>query len=238
MTPKLNAALDDPLGIPHFLRREPGSARPGVEDRGPSERNVTPQTVEPSWRKLFPETDADRAARTELLAAQRAEKEQKFRVRIERVKKLREVGNHYVPGSRWDTMRSRWVHPGLVDQKPAAPTGETDMSEKKAKTKKEPAAPRVIKGDVGKVADFKPVRAGTARAKVVKMGAGGDKSVAQIASAIDGDRKTVLTHLFCMNRDCAIGYEVTDDGKVVLTFPGSKTIDDAIKEPAEKKKAA
>ena len=236
MTLELKSALDDPLGIPSFLRREPGGSVPVV---GAPSAAVAQTSPLDRLRELYPLTDRDRVVIAELTTASRVRAETKFKARIERVKKLREVGNHYVPGSRWDTSRARWVHPGL-DAKinSAAPVQETVMAEKKDKTKKEPAAPRVIKGDVGKVADFKPVRAGTARAKVVKMGAGGDKSVAQIASAIDGDRKTVLTHLFCMNRDCAIGYEVTDDGKVVLTFPGSKTIDDAIKEPVEKKKAA
>ena len=80
----------------------------------------------------------------------------------------------------------------------------------------------------GLVADFHPVRAGTTRAKVVQSSG---STVGEIARKIGKDRRTVLAHLFCLNRDCAIGYEVNND-KVTLSFPGSKTLRDAIKERA------
>jgi hypothetical protein len=95
----------------------------------------------------------------------------------------------------------------------------------------------------GKVADFRQVRAGSARATVVGMaGKSSGATVDEIAKAINKDRKTVLTHLFCMGRSpdaggCGYGYEVKG-GKAYITFPGSKTVKDAIKEPAEEKKAA
>lgn len=107
---------------------------------------------------------------------------------------------------------------------------------KKAKTKGE-VPTRDVSQPAGKVADFKQVRDGTARAAVVSMaGRASGASIEDIAKAIGSDRKTVLTHLFCMNRDCAYGYGVVGD-KATMTFPGSNTWKDAIKPAAEKKAA-
>jgi len=103
---------------------------------------------------------------------------------------------------------------------------------KKEKKAKEPKAPHKIGAPKGKVEDFRPVRAGTARAKVVEL-SGGGKTLAQIAARIGKDRKTVLAHLFCLNRDCGVGYDVGEDDRVTLTLPGSKTLEDAIKQAAE-----
>lgn len=105
---------------------------------------------------------------------------------------------------------------------------------KKTKTKtKEAAAPRKIGASAGKVADFKPVRAGTARAKVIELGLKAAHTVAQIAARIGKDEKMVLAHLFCLKRDSGIGYDVDENRRVTVTLPGSKTLEDAIKQPAE-----
>ena len=36
-----------------------------------------------------------------------------------------------------------------------------------------------------------------------------------------------------LNRDSGIGYDVGEDDRVTVTLPGSKTLEDAIKQPAE-----
>lgn len=115
---------------------------------------------------------------------------------------------------------------------------ETTMAKsaavKKVKTEKTPKAPkagRELGKPAGLVADFRQVRAGTDRAKVLKM-MDGTKTTAQIAKAIEKDDKTVLTVAYCLSRDSGIGYKM-EDGKLVAIYPGSKTYEDAIKPASE-----
>lgn len=220
--------------IPDFLRRAPGDHRPElfrITMTGSSPGLVG--DFEPSWRRAYPLTAADIAARDEVERLQKMRSETKFRARIERVKTLRQDGNRRVPGSRWDVNTSRWVHPGL----PAITTGVCEVSEKKSKTKakrapRENGVTRDVSRPVGLVGAFAPVRAGTARATVIAMGAKGTHTVDAIAAKIGKERTTVMAHLFYLNRDCGIGYDVVD-GKLTVKFPGSKTVEDAIKPAAE-----
>lgn len=116
-----------------------------------------------------------------------------------------------------------------------APTEESVMAKsaavKKVKVEKAPKAGREVGKPAGLVADFRQVRGGTDRAKVLKM-MDGTKTTAQIAKAIDKDEKTVLTVAYCLNRDSGIGYKM-DDGKLVAIYPGSKSYEDAIKPASE-----
>lgn len=235
--------------IPDFLRRRRGEVVPPPDPMHVSALRCPEPATEPSWRSRWPLTDADRAAIAELAGGRSPEaREEKKWAWTRRVKAVRGSEGRWFPGARWDPTNARWTHPQLnqesklcdgpvqpgaesVTPAPAATGGHTMA--KKAKAKKEPAAPRKIGAPKGKVEDFHPVRAGTARAKVVELGLAGDKTVAQIASRIGKDRKTVLTHLFCLNRDSGIGYDVGEDDRVTVTLPGSKTLEDAIKQPAE-----
>ena len=105
---------------------------------------------------------------------------------------------------------------------------------KKEKQTNGTGASRVVGKPAGLVGDFKQVRPGTARQKILKLMAPGNKTVKQIADAVELDEKTVLVHANTMHRDCGIGYKV-DDGKLVALFPGSKTYEDAIKAEAPAK---
>lgn len=81
----------------------------------------------------------------------------------------------------------------------------------------------------GKVGDFRQIRPGTARATIVEMtGKGSGASIEAVAQAIDTTPGHVLAHLHCINRDCAYGYEVKN-GRVTMSFPGSRTWRDAIR---------
>jgi hypothetical protein len=78
------------------------------------------------------------------------------------------------------------------------------------------------------VSEFKQIRAGTDRAKALKL-MDGTRTVGQIAKAIKGDEQKVLTIAFCLYRDCGIGYRVDDDRKIVAIYPRKKSFKDAMK---------
>lgn|SRR5262252_2095475 len=118
--------------------------------------------------------------------------------------------------------------------------GEKTMA-KTATKKKEPKVrerrtPKSAGQPVGKVADFRPIRDGSMQAKILTFAAKGGKTVSQIASHVEQDEKYIMTALYCINRATGIGYG-KDDEKITITFPGSKTIDDAIKAPVKNGKA-
>ncbi len=126
----------------------------------------------------------------------------------------------------------------------AAPEGEEQESNdmaakkkaKKAKTAK-PAGEKKSRGKgkaAGKVADFRPVREGTDRQKVLKL-MNGTSTAAQIAGELgfgEGGEKKVGTIVFCMSRDNGIGYEFGAKGQLKALYPGDKTYKDAVKKPS------
>lgn len=134
-----------------------------------------------------------------------------------------------------------------VIEEPAKPIAtepkETDMAQKAAKKAKTERAPKVthdrIEGKpAGLVADFRPIREGTDRQKVLKL-MNGTKTPEGIATQLEfvasggkPDVKKVLTIAYCIARDSAIGYRMTE-GKMEAIYPGSKTYSDAVKK-AEK----
>ena len=73
---------------------------------------------------------------------------------------------------------------------------------------------------------FKSVREGTFRATLLRA-MDGTKTVAEIAAESGKAASLVLSHAFCLTRDCGIGYS-TKDGKLTVVFPEGKTIADAI----------
>jgi hypothetical protein len=124
---------------------------------------------------------------------------------------------------------------GAVELKPV---GELNVAKKQAKRANKDtngaASGYRIKGKPAKaVAEFKPVRAGTDRAVVLKMAAvKSTASLETIAKELKCEPKYIAVHLYSLNRDSGIGYEVDAAGGIELKFPGSKTVKDAIVQKA------
>lgn len=128
-------------------------------------------------------------------------------------------------------------------------TGDYQMSEEKAKApakeKKAKAAEEkkaVAKTyPAGKVAEFKPVRAGSIRARIIGL-MDGKHTIDQVAKAVDSSRSNLRVTLNCLLRDCGIGHKIDDNENLTVLFPGSKTLADAVAapeaKPAKKEKKA
>lgn len=112
--------------------------------------------------------------------------------------------------------------------------GEQDMAKKTKKAKTE-RTPRQNKKPAKKVSEFRQVREGTARAKVLEQLASGKRTVAQIAGSLGLTTAQISTHMFCLWRDCGIGHDTDEKGIVSVIFPGEKSLKDALKAPTEKK---
>ena len=127
---------------------------------------------------------------------------------------------------------NRDLRPNHLKANEQTRTAEAPVSTERAK-KTRPAGEKKSKAHpAGKAADFRPVRAGTARARVVEAATRAGATLASVAAHAGVDRRTLMTHLFCLGRDCAIGYELDGEG-VKLLFPATLTAADAIK--ADKK---
>lgn len=106
---------------------------------------------------------------------------------------------------------------------------ETNMP--RTATKKKTTKPRASKVLAGQAPDsrrFKPIRAGTVRAKVLELMTPGDKTAQQIATRAGIDPKQVMAHAYCTHRDAGIGYEVKD-GKLKALYPQGVSLAKAIK---------
>lgn len=82
----------------------------------------------------------------------------------------------------------------------------------------------------GVLSDFKKIRSGTDRANVLKLMTG-MKTPAQIADKLGGGKFTaryVMAHAYCLRRDCGIGYELTEEGKLLALYPGELSYRDAV----------
>ena len=127
---------------------------------------------------------------------------------------------------------NRDLRPNHLKANEQTRTAEAPVSAERAK-KTRPAGEKKSKAHpAGKAADFRPVRAGTARARVIEAATRAGATLASVAAHAGVDRRTLMTHLFCLGRDCAIGYELDGEG-VKLLFPAALTAADAIK--ADKK---
>lgn len=118
----------------------------------------------------------------------------------------------------------------------SSPSVEDDMAKTTTKTKKAPSARKVGK-PAKTVAELGTCRAGTARAKILKL-MDGSKTAEAIGKAVGVPTTMVMAHAFCLHRDVGVGYKLTDDGKLEALFPGQKTIDDVVVVPVKKEKAA
>ena len=119
------------------------------------------------------------------------------------------------------------------------------MATKSKKTAKKAKTPKVKKvaaekkpranAKAGKppkpVSEMRQVRAGTNRAKILKLG-DGTRTVASIAKACDITEQNLVSHAYCLHRDCGLGYSL-GDGKLTIIYPGQRTIDDVIKAAAK-----
>ena len=119
-------------------------------------------------------------------------------------------------------------------EKDAEKAAKAEAAAKKAADKAAKAAAQPAKVPGGKAAagqdpvpsKFKSVREGTFRAALLRA-MDGTKTVAEIAAESGKAASLVLSHAFCLTRDCGIGYS-TKDGKLTVVFPEGKTIADAI----------
>ena len=119
-------------------------------------------------------------------------------------------------------------------EKEAEKAAKAEAAAKKAADKAAKAAAQPAKVPGGKAAagqdpvpsKFKSVREGTFRAALLRA-MDGTKTVAEIAAESGKAASLVLSHAFCLTRDCGIGYS-TKDGKLTVVFPEGKTIADAI----------
>lgn len=81
----------------------------------------------------------------------------------------------------------------------------------------------------GKVADFRQVKVGSARERILSLMTG-QHTAEQIAAMVGGiDAAKVGAHAFCLSRDCGIGYEYGEGGTLKALFPTGKTLADALK---------
>ena len=89
----------------------------------------------------------------------------------------------------------------------------------------------------GLVSEFKQVRPESMRAAIVETAgkSGGATIDAVLEASGIADRKSLMSHLFCLRRDAGYGYNLSGD-RVTITFPGNRTWRDAIRPAAEKKK--
>lgn len=232
--------------IPPFLRIKKGERRDSSHPVMSGKSTAMDMTAQEGFRARYPETEVDRRAREKLEEEIRTSASRKKDQKFERWNQRKQEKSQHVPGSRWDIKTSRWVHPALSNNSaPGSNKGDTSMAKKAAKksaVKKAPAeraerAPRVVTKPPGKVEDFGQVRENTDRAKVLIRADAGD-TIAAIAKKIDKDEGYVKTALYMINRDCGIGYTIGEDQRVTLKFPGSRSLKDAIKSPAEEKEAA
>ena len=123
---------------------------------------------------------------------------------------------------------------GATEPTPHPDHGVSSVAGKKAEAAAKKAADKAAKVPGGKAAagqdpvpsKFKSVREGTFRAALLRA-MDGTKTVAEIAAESGKAASLVLSHAFCLTRDCGIGYS-TKDGKLTVVFPEGKTIADAI----------
>lgn len=116
----------------------------------------------------------------------------------------------------------------MIDENEVAAEGEVTAAPTEPKVQKARKLPKLKGRRPGKVADFKPLRAdNTNRAQVIRM-AHDHKTVGEIVDATGMDRHKVLLNLYCIARDRGVGYGEDPEGRLFVTFPGNKTIDDLI----------
>lgn len=75
---------------------------------------------------------------------------------------------------------------------------------------------------------FRPVREGTFRATLLRS-MDGTKTPEQLAELGQRSRSLVMSHAYCLYRDCGIGYGLTKDGSLVAILPRNKTLQDAVR---------
>lgn len=96
-----------------------------------------------------------------------------------------------------------------------------------ATTKKVATAKRGVGRPAGDPADFRAVRPGTARGRIVAACIKG-VTLDQAARAGGVDRKMLQAHLACLYRDCAVGHKIEGE-RVTLVFPEGKGPADAFR---------
>lgn len=123
--------------------------------------------------------------------------------------------------------------PGLEEGTEDMAKKKAAKAAKKAKTTK-PAGEKKPRGKgvgPGKVADFRQLREGTDRQKVLKL-MNGQHTAEQIAQELGMESKKIGQIAFCISRDCGIGYSFSDKGRLTAEYPAGKSYKDAVKKAA------
>jgi hypothetical protein len=84
----------------------------------------------------------------------------------------------------------------------------------------------------GKVAEFAQVREGTTRQKILHLMTG-KHNAQQIADKLSIPASLVSSNVYCLWRDCAIGYSYGENGELTALYPTGRGYADAVKK-AEK----
>lgn len=129
----------------------------------------------------------------------------------------------------------RGVKDQTMDNQPASQAKKAKGAAKAPKA----ASPRGKGKPAGKVADFKQVKIGSARERILSL-MDGSKTAEQIGKAVGVDAAKVGAHAFCLARDCGVGYAYGEGGTLKALFPAGKTLKDALRssEPAKPAKKA
>lgn len=129
--------------------------------------------------------------------------------------------------------------------KPKAKAPKASKSEKASKVAKKPAAAKERKprkessratGKDAKAKDeFRPLRGGTIRANIFAL-MDGKMTVEQIADKLKVDRANCHAHVYCLWRDCGLGFSYDAEKRVTGLLP--KGVESAFRTVEEKKKVA
>ncbi len=85
----------------------------------------------------------------------------------------------------------------------------------------------------GALHELRAARAGTRRVRVMEL-ADGTRSLTEIGAALEAEfggafpDSLVASHLFCLRRDCAVGYVFDDVGRPLIVLPPGATMTDAV----------
>ena len=98
-----------------------------------------------------------------------------------------------------------WVEPERPAraEKPARTNEDGTPYEPKKRTSGKPAVPEALK----------PIPEPGKRATVARFFVSGFHDLAEVCAKLDLDRSAVLSHLFTINKENGLGYELSEDGK-------------------------
>lgn len=118
--------------------------------------------------------------------------------------------------------------------KAKADAGAKKEAAAKAKAEKtsKPKEPKPLKSagqPAGQPSAFRQVREGSARQRILELMTG-SHTAEEIAARVGGvDANRVLQHAYCLTRDCAVGFSVSETGHLLAIYPRGLSYADAVK---------